>query len=94
MATNSSLGANLHRLLEQKGLSVSELTFEVNTRLPRSMRVSDETLRKWTFGAVPKKGPNPILVAAVADALNVSVNQLDQGIAADLAKVADLLKRL
>jgi hypothetical protein len=74
------------------GFSVSELTFEVNRRLPRPLRVSGETMRKYEKGAFPKAGANPVLVAAIADALDVPVRKIDSGAEAQLDEVLALFR--
>lgn len=90
--SNRQLGAKIRRLRENKGYSVHELTFEVDTKLPRSLRVTDETIRKYEVGGGPKVA-DPIIVGAIAEALDVSIDDLDPEIAEDQARIATLLSR-
>jgi hypothetical protein len=73
-------------------MSTLDLTIDVDTKLPRSLRVTDETIRKYEVG-VGRRIPDPILVGAIAESLDVSVDELDPSIAEQQEIVASLLAR-
>jgi len=76
------------------GISTSELTFLVNQQLPRPLRISDETMRKWEHGMMPKMGANPAVMAAIAVALDVPIADLDPEVEGQLAQIRVIHERV
>jgi transcriptional regulator with XRE-family HTH domain len=89
----SSFGERLHKARTSKKMSYNELSFQARTLLPRHRKLTGEAIRLYEIGTVPEDRVDPVVVAAIAIALEVNIKDLSPLVASDLVTIGDLFAR-
>lgn len=73
-----------------KCFTLREMTEEVNALLPKHLRISQETVRKYEQNEYPRSGPNAIVLSAMARATGNDVTDLPEQSQEDMHLVTEL----
>lgn len=87
-----TMGERLRVLRHRSGLSQDEAAIEAQKRLPLSLSMSRELLRRLEIGAIQEDRANPVHVAALAGVYGARVGDISPA-AADALGSVDLLIR-
>lgn len=91
--TESTFGMRLHEARVARKMSFNELSFHTRSLLPRQRKITGEAIRLYETGAVPEDRVDPIVVAAVAVALDVKLSYLSPLVASDLVVIEEIFSR-
>jgi transcriptional regulator with XRE-family HTH domain len=76
--TVNSLGALLRVWRETAGLNLPELAARASGLLPVSHSVSRSTLNRYELDNFPAKGPDPLVLSAIAEACGRRQNEIPE----------------
>ena len=84
----TAIGARIRNRRDEAGISLDTFHVEICQRLPRSLWISTETLRRLERGG---RLPDPVILSAIADVLDVTTEDLAPEMQKELREVRDLL---
>lgn len=87
-------GEVLRQCRKKAGLSPGDLAFQVRSRFPIAGKVSDSHIRQYERGVLGKTRPNLLLLAAISEVLDCSLDDLAPGLSEEKVQVMDLLSRI
>lgn len=94
MSQTKVIGQRIKATREAQNLSSNDLALELASMLPRSCRVTGETIRRYEIGlGGGVKGIDPVIISAIAVALDVPLEELAPEVAEDVALVAAVIER-
>ncbi len=93
-AHNLRLGHSIKKRRTELGWERSQLRVEIGERLPRSMSVSDDAIGRLEHGLPTRISHNPVVLAAIADALGLPLRELDPAASTEIVQLVDLLTRV
>ena len=89
-----TIGQKIRATREEQRLSMNDLAIEIADMLPRRCRVTGETIRHYELGeGGGAKGPDPVILAAIAVALDVPLDELAPEVAEEAAMVMAVIAR-
>lgn len=88
----ATMGARIraHRKAQQR--SLFDFTLAVREYLPPVSRVTDETIRRYEKDMIDEDRADPILIAAIAAALDLEVSEISPSAAASIPALRSLLE--
>lgn len=82
-----TLGSRLRTAREAKGLSLLDAMTEVRSLLPRSMWVTDATIRRLEVGETPEAKADPVLLATLCAVYGVKVSEMSEVAALGMGRI-------